>query len=134
MERKKALILTAAVGLAISTAAQSDEPQVLSKGKKGETIVNTTTLAKDVNGYLGPTPLLITISKGKVVKVEPLPNEETPRYMQFATEDGLFERWDNMKVKDAETAEVDATTGATFTSKAVMENVRRGVKYYLEHK
>ena len=127
-------ILSLAACCLTAAVAQSDEPQVLTKGKKGQTVVNTTSLAQDVLGYMGPTPLLITISKGKVTKVEPLPNDETPRYIQFVTEDGLFERWDGMSLKEAAEADVDATTGATMTSKAVMENVRRGVKYYLEHK
>ena len=30
--------------------------------------------------------------------------------------------------------QVDGVTGATLSSKAVQENVRRGVAYYLKHK
>nr|MCR5245587.1 FMN-binding protein [Bacteroidales bacterium] len=31
-------------------------------------------------------------------------------------------------------AKVDAVTGATFTSKALIENVQKGLKYYQEKK
>lgn len=32
------------------------------------------------------------------------------------------------------TKEADGVTGATFSSKAVKENVKRGIAYYLKHK
>jgi Na+-translocating ferredoxin:NAD+ oxidoreductase RnfG subunit len=39
-----------------------------------------------------------------------------------------------MDVKKGKVQEVDAVTGATFTSKAMQENIRRAVEYYKEHK
>ncbi len=39
-----------------------------------------------------------------------------------------------MKIKDVETNNVDAVTGATFTSKAVIDNVKAAVKYFKENK
>jgi electron transport complex protein RnfG len=42
-------------------------------------VVNTTTLASNVRGYLGATPLEVYIKKNKVVKVVALPNKETPK-------------------------------------------------------
>ena len=48
--------------------------------------------------------------------------------------DGLIAKYVGMKIKDVETNNVDAVTGATFTSKAVIDNVKAAVKYFKENK
>ena len=98
--------------------------------KGGVTTINTTTLAQKVEGYNGATPVMITIKKGRVEKVEALQNEETPRYMAKVKKAGLLERWNGKKVKDAIKMDVDVVTGATYSSKAIIENVRVGLKAY----
>lgn len=95
----------------------------------GMYVVNTTKLADDVIGYEGPTPLKIYIKKNKVVRIEALPNKETPRYFAAAKK-WLLDKWNGMTVKEAAVAEVDGKTGATYSSDAIKENVRRGVTYY----
>lgn len=99
----------------------------------GTYVVNTTTLAKDVRGFRGATPLNIYIKNNKVVKVEALANQETPNFFNKVKQ-GLLQKWNGMKVAKASTVQVDGMTGATFSSKSVKENVKRGVKYYMAHK
>ena len=41
---------------------------------------------------------------------------------------------ENVKVAKNKTPEVDGVTGATFSSDAIKENVRRGLEYYWKHK
>jgi electron transport complex protein RnfG len=41
---------------------------------------------------------------------------------------------ENQKLNKNKGVEVDGVTGATFTSDAVKENVRRGLEYYWKHK
>ena len=101
--------------------------------ENGMTVINTTTLGKDVQGYLGTTPLKIYIEKNKVVKVEALKNQETPKYF-LKVKKALLEKWNGMKVKDAKNLKVDAVTGATYSSNAVIENVKLGLDYYQNHK
>ena len=64
--------------IASFTAVQADD--VMRKEKDGTYVVNTTTLARDVDGYMGPTPVEVYIKKNKVVKVVMLKNQETPKY------------------------------------------------------
>ena len=97
--------------------------------ENGATVVNTTTLAEDVEGYAGPVPLKIFIKKDKVEKIEALQNMETPKYWALIKRD-LLGKWNGLAVKKAASQEVDVITGATYTSEAVIENVRRGVEYY----
>lgn len=101
--------------------------------EKGVYIVNTTTLTEDVIGYNGTTPLKVYIKDDKIQKVEALPNEETPRFFEMV-KSGLLNKWNGMTVAKAATAEVDGVTGATYSSNAVKENVKRGVEYYQKHK
>ena len=106
---------------------------VLTK-KKGVYTVDTTTLSQDVKGFNGPTPVMITIEKDKIVKVEALENSETPGFFKRMTDGGMLERWDGMTVDEALSAKVDVVAGATYSSNAVAENVRLGLTYYKEHK
>lgn len=99
----------------------------------GMTVINTTTLGKDVQGFLGTTPVKIYIQKNKVVKIEALKNQETPKYF-LKVKKALLEKWNGLKVKDAKTLKVDAVTGATYSSQAVIENVKLGLDYYQSHK
>lgn len=121
-----ALMLT----MTLLSAAPANDTMVK---EKGTYIVNTTTLGKDVVGYVGTTPLKIYIKKNKIVKIEALKNQETPKYWAKVKRQ-LLTKWDGMKVKDALKQQVDGVTGATFSSDAVKENVRLGLEYYKAHK
>lgn len=96
--------------------------------------INTTSLAADVKGYNGATPLIVTIENDKVVKVTALDNEETPRFFQHMTNGGMLDSWNGKTVDEALNANVDAVAGATYSSNAVVENVHRALKYYMENK
>lgn len=106
---------------------------VMTKQSDGTYVVNTTTLAKDVKGFKGNTPLKIYIKSNKIVKIEPLANRESPNYFAKVKQ-GLLNKWYGMKASKASTAQVNGVTGATFSSKAVKENVKRGAKYYVKNK
>ena len=123
-------LVMAAMAVILTSADKDDK--VMTK-ENGFYVVNTTTLGKDVIGYEGPTPLKVYIKKNKVVKVEALKNEETPKYMAKVKKN-LLNKWDDMKVADAQKAKIDAVTGATFTSDAVIQNVQLALEYYKKHK
>ena len=114
------------------TSATPQKDEVMTK-EDGMYVVNTTTLGKNVTGYVSTTPLKVYIKKNKVVKVEALKNQETPKYMAKVKKQ-LLNKWDNMKVADAQKQKVDAVTGATFTSDAVIQNVQLALEYYKKHK
>ena len=93
----------------------------------GAFVVNTKPLAKDVQGYGGPVPLKIHIKDGRVAAVEAEPNAESPDFFNRAKE--LLNHWQNKSVDEALAEEVDAVSGATFSSKAIIANMRRGLAY-----
>ena len=126
----KRIVLVVLLAAAFVTA---DAQEVMRKEKDGTYVVNTTTLAQDVEGYNGPTPVEVYIKKNKIVKVVPLKSQEGPKYVA-KVKNGMLPKYEDMNVKKGTVQEVDAVTGATFTSKAIQENVKRAVEYYKKHK
>ena len=121
--------LLVSVGL-VSSACGSRSSK---KAPADTLVVNTTELCKDVIGYDGPTPLKITIVKGVVAKVEALPNTETPRFFDQVLQSGLLKAVVGKKVSEAAEMPLDAVTGATYSSQAVIENLRAGLKEAAKH-
>ena len=117
------------LGAFLFLTSQTTNTPILTK-QKDITVINTTDLASDVEGYAGTTPVKVYIKAGKVLKVEALENEETPKYFDMV-EKGIMKKWDGKPVKVAEKQKVDVVTGATVSSEAVIENVRRGISYYI---
>ena len=99
----------------------------------GTFVINTTEIGKNVEGYQGPTPLKVYIKNNMVEKIEFLKSPETPKYYDRVKK-FLQSKWDGLKVKEAHEKEVDVVTGATYSSEAVIENVRLALDYYQSHK
>lgn len=113
----------------VSVAQGSDTLEVQ---PDGTFVVNTRVLAKDVQGYGGPVPLKIHIGKdGKLTAIEAEPNAESPSFFDRAKE--LFSRWQGKTIDEAMAEDVDAVSGATFSSKAIIRNVQRGLAYAKQH-
>ncbi len=107
-----------------STQAQAD---VMRQTADGTLIVNTTAIGKDIVGYGGPVPVEIAIKDNRVVSVKALPNTETPDF--FAQASRLIDSWNGKTVDEAVTMKVDAVSGATFSSRAIIDNVRAGLRH-----
>ena len=111
-----------------ATAQKNDTLEVT---PDGVFVVNTKPLAKDVQGYGGPVPLKIHIKDGRVAAVEAEPNAESPDFFNRAKE--LLNHWQNKSVDEALAEEVDAVSGATFSSRAIIANMQRGLAYAKQH-
>lgn len=120
MKRKLMLLLVAAVCL--GAAADAKTP------KNKSFVVNTEKLGKEVMGYAGRTPVEIHVVEGRIEKIVALPNSETPAYFQRVEESPIFTSLVGKTVKEASAVQLDAVTGATWSSKAVIENIRLGLK------
>ena len=129
MNKNRILISFALIGAFLFLTSQTTNEPILTK-QKDITIINTTSLATDIEGYVAQTPVKVYIQNGKVLRVEALENEETPKYFDMV-EKKLMKKWNGLPVKTAEKQKVDVVTGATVSSEAVIENVRRGISYYI---
>jgi len=131
----KNLVCCSLLMAVVGTAAYAGKAQsnVITKMADGTYVVNTTTLASDVKGYRSTTPLKIYIKNNKVEKVEALKNQETPKYF-VRVKNAILNKWNGKKVAKAMKQKVDGVTGATMSSDAVKENVKRGLDYYQKNK
>ena len=93
----------------------------------GSLVINTTALASDISGYGGKVPLEITIKEGKIVGVKALANGETKDFFDQAS--ALLTKWNGKTIDEAMDLKVDAVSGATFSSKAIIGNMQRGLQY-----
>ena len=126
---KRAIIIIVGV-LALQGFTTNDDTMIK---EHGVYIINTTTIGKDIEGYNGPTPLKVYIKNNKVEKIEFLKNVESPKYYAKVKKE-LQDKWNGLKVKNAKTLQVDAVTGATYSSTAVIQNVQLAIDYYQSHK
>ena len=133
--KKQIFAVSMAVLLATGVAfAAIQQGQVMYKQADGTYVVNTTSLTPNVKGFKGATPLEVYIKNNKVVKVEALPNRESPKFFDRVKQ-VLLPKFNGMKVaKAAEAQTVDGATGATYSSRAVKENVAAAVAYYKKNK
>ncbi len=127
---KMMLLFVALLGAQQMNAQTKD---VMTKNSDGTYVVNTKTLTPKVIGYRGTTPLNIYIKNDKVEKIEMQKNQETPKYLTLIKKD-LLGKWNGKKVSKAVKMKVDDVTGATMTSDAVKENVKKGLEYYQKNK
>ncbi len=129
---KRTIGMVSGAALAVTlfaSAAVNSEPITRSSDT---TVVNTTEISKTVRGFKGATPVEIYIKKNKIVKVEALPNRETPQY--FAKAKVLLKQFEGKTVKKAAQMEVDGVSGATYSSRALIKNVQQGLNYYKSKK
>lgn len=127
---KKYQFLLLAVALCLQSFMVGDDTMTK---ENGVYVINTTEIGKNIEGYQATTPLKVYIKKDKVEKIEFLKSQETPKYY-VKVKKALLNKWDGKKVKDAKTQNIDAVTGATYSSEAVIENVRLALDYYQNHK
>lgn len=78
-----------------------------------------------IKGYAGPTPLLIALDKeGKIMQVRILANRETPGFLKSVTNAGFFESWNGLSVDEALQKDVDAVSGATYSSRGIQNSLK----------
>lgn len=125
------LALAALMTVGFAFAAGQGDDNVMRKQSDGTYVVNTTTLAANVSGFKGATPVEVYIKNDKVVKVVAMKNRETPRYFE-QVDSKMLPKFAGKRISKVGT--VDGVSGATFSSRAVKLNVEAAVKYYKAHK
>ena len=72
-----------------------------------------------VIGFAGPTPLEIVLdASGKISEVKLLPNKDT------------LKAWNGLTPQEALAKKVDAVSGATFTSRGIINTVHKRLEVY----
>ncbi|MGN1376013.1 MAG: FMN-binding protein [Prevotella sp.] len=106
------------------TSAVSDTATISMKG--GIITVNSLNIGSDIVGYAGSTPLKIYISGNRIDSIGVLPNNETPEFFERVTEE-ILPQYYGKEIDIAMSMNVDAVTGATYSSEAVKATVKRSL-------
>ena len=79
----------------------------------------------DIKGFNGPTPLQIALDKdSKILEVRVLNNNETPSFLNRVINAGFLESWNGLTVEEALNKEVDAVSGATYSSNGIQKSLK----------
>lgn len=125
----KKILLFAAIAAVLGGTCYVGTSCGTSAAKGPDTLkINTTKLGADVIGFNGPTPVEISVYKGVITQIKALPNQESPRYLQTVLDSGLLGKLVGKTVEEAKDTELDAVTGATYTSEAMIKNIRLGLE------
>lgn len=101
------------------------------KGNKLGTVLFSSPYSDGIKGFNGPTPLLIALdAEGRINNVVLLENQETPNFAKRVGDGGLYQAWNGLTVDEALDKQVDAVSGATYTSNGVKKSLVARLKAY----
>ena len=125
---KKTIIIAAIMLLVAGTASLDARTKKKASKSKASTsqVIYTGEIAKKVIGYNGPVPLNITVKNGVIENIEVLDNQESPGYLKRATAK-VLPQYIGKTVAEAKKLDADIATGATYTSKAIIQNLQMGL-------
>ena len=94
-------------------------------GKVIGTVLLSSPYSDDIKGFNGPTPLQIAMDKqGRIVEVRVLDNDETPNFLNRVINAGFLESWNGLTANEALDKEVDAVSGATYSSNGIQKSLK----------
>lgn len=126
---KKTILILGILAVLGGTCYTSTSCSTSARAKGTDTLkINTTEIAADIIGFNGATPMEISLVKGVITEIKPLPNQETPQFFQRVLESGMLEKLVGKTVQEADTVQLDAVSGATYSSNAVIKTLRRGLE------
>ena len=120
-------------GININTGDKEKKIETLTTTGEGMVIVNTTEIGKGIMGYGGPTPVEIQIKDGKIVKIITLDNQETPEFFGAVKNSDLLDSYEGKTLGEALNMKADGVSGATYSSKALIGNIKSGIEYALKN-
>lgn len=97
----------------------------------GTMVINTAEIGKNIIGYGGPTPVEIVIADDKIDRINILQNSETAEFLNSVKRSGLLDKFQGLTLQEAAMANVDAVSGATYSSTAIIKNIKAGANYAL---
>lgn len=95
-------------------------------------VLSSAPYARDIEGFAGPTPVFVYVDRtGKVVQTAAADNDETPDFFESAW-NGTAPHWQGLTAAEAAALKVDAVSGATYSSTAIVRNVQQTLAAYVE--
>ena len=98
--------------------------------QSGNTTLYTEEYCKDIIGFNGDIPLEINMVDGKIADISILDNKETPRFLDRVKNAGLVEKFYGLTPSEAINLDIDAVSGATYSSNAIIKSVKTRMAIY----
>lgn len=95
-----------------------------------DTILYTEDYCKDIIGFNGTIPMEIYIVDGKINYISILDNKETPGFLRKVVNAGLVENFYGLTPSEAANLDIDAVSGATYSSNAIIKSVKMRMAIY----
>jgi uncharacterized protein with FMN-binding domain len=125
MKPHKILLLSAIALVLTGVCMVSNSCGTRTRAKGPDTLkINTSALGADIIGFNGPTPVEVCVFNGVITEIKALPNQETPRFFQRVIDSGLLNALNGKTPAEAKEIQLDAVSGATYSSNAVIKNIR----------
>ena len=96
----------------------------------GETTIYTEEYCNDIVGFNGIIPLEINMKDGKIASIDILENDETPGFLRRVTDANLVEKFYGLTPEEAINLDIDAVSGATYSSNAIIQSVKTRMAVY----
>ena len=109
----------------VKTEARGYAVQNAEGEELGRLLVEYAREGEKARGFNGPIELALAFQDGKAIGVLIGANDETPRFLLRVTEGGLPDAWNGATLEELAAREVKLVTGATYSSKAIIADVRR---------
>ncbi len=100
------------------------------ESQPAETTLYTAEYCQDIIGFNGFIPLEINMKDGKIESINILENNETPIFLKKVTDANLVEKFYGLTPKEAVNLDIDAVSGATFSSHAIIKSVKTRMAAY----
>jgi hypothetical protein len=95
----------------------------------GVRVISSQRIAQGISGYGGVTPVRIHLRDGKIKRIELLENRENSEFMNSVIDAKLLHFWYGLTPQQALQLNVDAVSGATLTSKALIQTIEKTLEY-----
>ena len=94
-------------------------------GKVIGSVLLSSPYTDNIKGFNGPMPLQIALGNdGKILEVRLLDNHETPNFLKRVIDAGFVKSWNGLTVEEALAKEVDAVSGATYSSNGIQQTLK----------
>lgn len=90
---------------------------------------NSSPVADSIIGYTSSVPLLISFDvDNKLLGLTMLANYESPDFVQQIVDEGFLQLWNTLDITQVASHPVDAVSGATMTSGAIIETLQHSIR------
>ena len=91
-------------------------------------VLSTEPFTYDVKGYGGQIPFLICLDVDKrITGLSLLSNNESKMFVKCIEKTGFLDSWNGLSIKEALNEQIDTVTSATFTSRAIIESLKKSL-------